>query len=109
MHGPGKIPNPDGADVLYPPEPAGGAVRCGRDVPVESLTDGRVTVGPGTLYHLLDEFLTAGMIEETKAEGRRRSYRITPAGQSALEAEYRRLRVLVTDYEACIHQGGSAE
>ena len=40
------------------------------------------------------------MIEETKAEGRRRSYRITPAGQSALEAEYRRLRVLVTDYEA---------
>ena len=76
---------------------------------VESLTDGRVTVGPGTLYHLLDEFLTAGMIEETKAEGRRRSYRITPAGQSALEAEYRRLRVLVTDYEACIHEGGSAE
>ena len=76
---------------------------------VESLTDGRVTVGPGTLYHLLDEFLTAGMIEETKAEGRRRSYRITSAGQSALEAEYRRLRVLVTDYEACIHEGGSAE
>ena len=84
---------------------------CGADVMsrVESLTDGRVTVGPGTLYHLLDEFLTAGMIEETKAEGRRRSYRITPAGQSALEAEYRRLRVLVTDYEACIHEGGSAE
>ena len=81
---------------------------CGADVMsrVESLTDGRVTVGPGTLYHLLDEFLTAGMIE---AEGRRRSYRITPAGQSALEAEYRRLRVLVTDYEACIHEGGSAE
>ena len=64
---------------------------CGADVMsrVESLTDGRVTVGPGTLYHLLDEFLTAG--------------------QSALEAEYRRLRVLVTDYEACIHEGGSAE
>lgn len=37
---------------------------CGADVMsrVESLTDGRVTVGPGTLYHLLDEFLTAGMI-----------------------------------------------
>lgn len=53
---------------------------CGADVMsrVENLTDGRVTVGPGTLYHLLDEFLTAGMIEETKAEGRRRSYRSRP-------------------------------
>ena len=84
---------------------------CGTDVMarISNLTQGRVSVGPGTLYNLLDEFLTAGMIEETKAEGRRRSYRITPTGQSALEAEYRRLRVLVTDYEACIHQGGSAE
>ena len=85
--------------------------RCGIEIldSVKDLTDDRVKIGSGTLYDLLEQFTKEGMICETKIEGRRRSYRITPAGQSALEAEYRRLRVLVTDYEACIHQGGSAE
>ena len=41
-----------------------------------------------------------GYIIETKVEGRKRSYRITEAGQKALEDEYRRLRTLAADYEA---------
>ena len=50
---------------------------CGTDVMarISNLTQGRVTVGPGTLYNLLDSFQAAGWIMETKTEGRRRSYR----------------------------------
>ena len=75
---------------------------CGTDImaQVSTLTKGRVSVGPGTLYNLLESFLSAGYISETKVEGRKRSYLITKAGKKALEDEYRRLRTLVADYEA---------
>ena len=75
---------------------------CGTDImaQVSTLTKGRVSVGPGTLYNLLESFLSAGYIAETKGEGRKRSYLITKAGKKALEDEYRRLRTLVADYEA---------
>lgn len=69
---------------------------CGTDVMarISNLTQGRVTVGPGTLYNLLDSFQAAGWIMETKTEGRRRSYLITPAGEQALAEEYQRLQIL---------------
>ena len=55
---------------------------CGIDVmaQVEQMTDGRVTIGPGTLYNLLDNFRLYGMIEETGSFGRRRSYILTDRG-----------------------------
>ena len=82
--------------------------QCGADImaQVSSLTGGRVTVGPGTLYNLLEQFLSAGYIQETKVEGRKRSYLITEAGLKALENEYRRLRTLTADYEARMGQEG---
>ena len=75
---------------------------CGTDImaQVSELTQGRVSVGPGTLYNLLESFVQVGYIIETKVEGRKRSYLITEAGQKALEDEYRRLRMLAADYEA---------
>ena len=81
---------------------------CGTDIMarVSELTQGRVSVGPGTLYNLLESFLSAGYIAETKVEGRKRSYLITEAGQKALKDEYRRLRTLAADYEA---QAGGAD
>lgn len=74
--------------------------QCGMDVmeQVGRLTAGRVSVGPGTLYNLLESFLKAGMIAETKVEGRKRSYLITESGRQALEGEYRRLCTLAEDY-----------
>ena len=80
---------------------------CGADIMarVSALTNGRVAVGPGTLYNLLESFVQAGYITETKVEGRKRSYLISEAGQTALEDEYRRLRILAADYEA--QTGGS--
>ncbi len=73
--------------------------QCGADImaQVRDITAGRVAVGPGTLYNLLESFLQAGM---TKVEGRKRSYLLTEAGEQALEEEYRRLWTLTADYEA---------
>lgn len=65
---------------------------------VPAMTKGRVTVGSGTLYHLLEQFLEENMIRETKVEGRRRSYLITEKGKDMLEKEYRRLAAQAEDY-----------
>lgn len=77
---------------------------CGTDImgAVKKMTDGRVQIGPGTLYNLLESFLDADMIRETKVEGRKRSYIITEEGRQALKAEYQRLQVLIRDYEQAI-------
>lgn len=74
---------------------------CGMDVMarVNELTVGRVAVGPGTLYNLLEQFLAAGYIVETRAEGRRRSYQITAEGETLLQNEVERLQAQVRDYE----------
>ena len=84
---------------------------CGTDIMayVSTLTKGRVSVGPGTLYNLLESFLQAGMIAETKVEGRKRSYLITESGQKTLDEEYRRLLTLAADYEAYTVKGGNDE
>ncbi len=77
---------------------------CGADIAaqISVMTHNRVTVGPGTLYNVLDSFLQAEMIEETKVEGRKRSYLITRKGRMMLKEEYRRLMTLTADYRACI-------
>ena len=74
---------------------------CGMDImeQVKEITGGRVTVGPGTLYNLLEQFAEAGMIYETKVEGRRRSYLLTEKGRARLEEEYQRLCAQLADYQ----------
>ena len=73
---------------------------CGMDVmeKVRVITGGRVTIGPGTLYNLLEHFMTAGMIRETKVEGRKRSYMLTEVGRQALKDEVDRMSVLIGDF-----------
>ena len=63
---------------------------CGTDIldRVPSMTGGRVTVGSGTLYNLLEQFSEAGMIRETKVEGRDR-----------LDREYERICAQARDYQ----------
>ena len=65
---------------------------------VPGMTNGRVVVGSGTLYNLLEQFMEAGMIRETKAEGRKRSYILTEKGKETLETEYKRLCTQISDY-----------
>ena len=72
---------------------------CGIDIMkrVEEISGGRVVVGPGTVYAMLDKFVKAGVIKQTAREGRKRSYIITPYGRSLLIAEYRRSQLLFND------------
>ena len=71
---------------------ARGVLRHGRD-------GGRGAGGPGTRYNLLEQFLAAGYIVETRAEGRRRSYQLTAEGETLLQNEVERLQAQVRDYE----------
>ncbi len=81
--------------------------RCGIDILtwVPEVTNARVTVGSGTLYNLLEQFLEEGMIQETKVEGRKRSYRITEKGEELLCREYHRLHAQAEDYRR-LTEGG---
>ena len=67
---------------------------------VPAMTNGRVSIGSGTLYTLLEQFLEAEMIRETKVEGRRRSYILTEKGLETLRKEYERIRAQASDYRA---------
>ena len=82
--------------------------QCGADImaQVTALTAGRGSVGPGTLYNLLEQFLDASYIQETKIEGRRRSYLLTQAGETALAEERRRLQSQIDDYDRFTVEGG---
>ncbi len=72
---------------------------CGVDIMdrVKTLSRGRVTVGPGTLYAMLAKFEEKGIIRLTAADGRRKSYVITDAGREELQKEYLRLQTMVSD------------
>lgn len=74
---------------------------CGVDIMkmVDQLTQGRIAIGPGTLYSLLDNFTKEKIIVETKVEDRKKSYLITSLGQEMLRREYDRLKMLQGDYE----------
>lgn len=72
---------------------------------VRLMTDGRVNIGSGTLYDLLEQFEAEDMIRETKAKGRRRSYIITEKGRQMLEKEYRRLQAQTADYDRIYRRG----
>ena len=65
---------------------------------VPAMTNQRVNVGSGTLYTLLEQFLDAEMIRETKVEGRRRSYILTDKGREMLDKEYERIQAQAMDY-----------
>ena len=65
---------------------------------VPAMTENRVRVGSGTLYNLLEQFLDAGFIRETKIEGRRRSYILSEKGREMLKREYDRIIAQAADY-----------
>lgn len=66
---------------------------------VENVTDGRIRMGPGTLYGSIQRMLDSELIEERRARGvddeRRRFYRITPFGRRVLTLELSRLEAVV--------------
>jgi DNA-binding PadR family transcriptional regulator len=69
---------------------------------VDERTEGKVRLGPGTLYGSIKRMLADGMIEETDErpdpdldDERRRYYRLTDFGLRVARAEAKRLECLV--------------
>ena len=68
---------------------------------VAEQTEGRMRLGPGTLYSSITTLLEEGLIEEvaprrtTDKDQRRRYYRLTAAGRKLLRAEAERLADLL--------------
>jgi DNA-binding PadR family transcriptional regulator len=59
---------------------------------VKAFSQGRLVLGPGTLYGTIKRLLDAGLVEDlgspsANEDPRRRFYRITPKGRRALELE----------------------
>ena len=74
---------------------------------VERMTDGEVSMGPGTLYGAIKRMLNADLIEESDNrpdpdmdDERRRYYRVTGHRARVLTAELARLEQLVRAAEA---------
>ena len=82
---------------------------CGMDIMerIPALTQGRVRVGSGTLYNLLEQFVQAGFIRETGSEGRRRSYMLTELGRETLRNEYGRITAQAEDYRKIFGEANS--
>ena len=75
------------------------APMCGIDIAawITNKTQGRVSLGPATLYTVLGKFEKEGYIAETEVEGRKRTYRITGKGIDAYRTELQRLRACIAD------------
>ena len=74
---------------------------CGIDVAdtVDRLTEGRVQIGPATLYTILGKFEKEKYIREIHVEGRKRTYTVTDKGNEAYQAELVRLKQCIADSE----------
>ena len=64
---------------------------------VKEISGSRVTIGPGTLYTMLDKFVQNGLIRRTDAALGTKRYIITENGKAALREEYERLSRLSND------------
>ena len=67
---------------------------------IEDETDGRLSLGAGTLYGALNTLQEKGWIRPCGSDGgRKKEYLITPEGKDVAEAELQRLHSLVKTAE----------
>lgn len=87
------------------------APMCGTDIAdeIERCTQGRLKIGPATLYTVLAKFEQERYIKEIKVEGRRRIYEITEKGRAAYHAELARLHRCITDAELASQRTADAQ
>ncbi|MGA8368994.1 MAG: PadR family transcriptional regulator, partial [Acidimicrobiales bacterium] len=66
-----------------------------------------VVLGPGTLYGAITRLDQRGLIQPLAADDRRRPYRITEAGRSALASTLTAMRALADEGTARLARTGS--
>lgn len=64
---------------------------------ITEVSNGRVHMGPGTLYGVLARMQKDELIELADDDGRRKTYTITADGEQALRQEYQRLSAMLED------------
>lgn len=64
---------------------------------VEQVSNGRVKMGPGTLYGVLTRLQKDNLIKILNDDGRRKTYAITEVGRASLKVEYERLKEMIHD------------
>jgi DNA-binding PadR family transcriptional regulator len=71
---------------------------------VETLSDGTVSVGPGTLYGAFTNLEKEGLITMIKEEERRKSYALTGRGKQVLAEQVRRLEIMSRNGQTILPQ-----
>ena len=71
---------------------------------ITELTGGRVSVGAGTLYALLERFEKDGLIRRTRTEDNRKYYILMPEGERTLQNEYERIKKQAADMERVLQK-----
>lgn len=64
---------------------------------IEQVSNGRIKMGPGTLYGVLTRLQKDELIVILNDDGRRKTYAITEEGRVVLRAEYKRLKYMIQD------------
>lgn len=72
---------------------------------VEELTNGRVTIGPGTLYTLLKKLVKIEWIKQLEGNERQKLYAITAKGKHILIHDWQRRSAMVEDGRLLIGGG----
>ncbi|WP_315115270.1 PadR family transcriptional regulator [uncultured Clostridium sp.] len=76
---------------------------------VKNISNGRVVMGPGTLYGILTRMEKEKLITLEESDGRRKIYALTSSGYEALKQEYLRLSKMVDDGKILFEKGDSHE
>ena len=66
---------------------------------VETMSNGAVKIGPGTLYGAFSTLETDGIIEKISEEGRRKIYTLTDKGKMLLKEHVHRAEIFVKNGE----------
>jgi DNA-binding PadR family transcriptional regulator len=70
---------------------------------VEAMSDGSVTIGPGTLYGVFGTLEKQALIIKVAQEERRKVYALTELGKAVLAEQVRRLEIMLNNARALRH------
>lgn len=70
---------------------------------VETISEGNVVIGPGTLYGAFTTLEKQGLIEKISEEDRRKTYALTARGRLVLAEHVRRLAVMVRNGQSALN------
>ena len=76
---------------------------------VESMSQGAVVIGPGTLYGAFGTLEKQGLIEKVSEVERRKTYALTDKGRLVLAEQVRRLTIMVRNGQFALSIPGKGE